>query len=357
MDNSEAVLNSFELYGLFLLTAPNMSGKSTIMRAAAAAALLTNCGFCAPVSQGSFVRRFDSIFVRGASSDIPTENKSAFGAEMGDIAALFRSCGKKSLIFVDEIGRGTSPEDGTSLAGAVLESMSEAKMKGFFATHLHSILELPLNENATKNIRFKQMEITEEGRDFRWTYKLEDGICKDSRALKTAAQFGIPDVILHRAEEFSTHLKAKKLGTSTSPNTTSLMPILDSFGDNNEKLNDDEDITTSMISVMEEVSGSQAVLIKPRWTPPPSLEGSSVVYILRLGQSFYVGESDCFSQRLRQHRSKGGAWAGASAFATKVMGGKSNAKNLESRLIQKIAQSGYDLVSTIDGRKIKPRKK
>ena len=104
MDRSQAVSNTFRLDGLFLITAPNMSGKSTLMRSTAAAALLINSGLCAPVGPGSSVRRFDSLFVRGASADIPTEDKSAFGAEMGDVAALFRSCGGRSLVFVDEIG-------------------------------------------------------------------------------------------------------------------------------------------------------------------------------------------------------------------------------------------------------------
>ena len=206
MDKSEAVLNSFKLNGLFLLTAPNMSGKSTIMRSTAAAALLTNCGLSAPFGVGSFVRRFDSIFVRGASADVPTENKSAFGAEMEDIAALLRSSTESSLVFFDEIGRGTSPTDGTSLAGAVLEEMATAKMNGIFATHLHDILMLPLREEAKHNIATKRMQSdykpTEEIKKIRWTYKLMDGLCTDSHAIVTAARFGIPDGILQRAEDF-----------------------------------------------------------------------------------------------------------------------------------------------------------
>ena len=72
------------------------------MRSTAAASLLTVCGLCAPLESG-FVQRFDNIFVRGASADVPTESKSAFGAEMGDVAALVRACGKESLVFVDEV--------------------------------------------------------------------------------------------------------------------------------------------------------------------------------------------------------------------------------------------------------------
>ena len=79
------------------------------------------------LGEGSFVRRFDSIFFRGASADVPTENnKSAFGAEMGDISALLWSSTRRSLVFVDElvVGRGTSPtDDGTTVAGTILEEM------------------------------------------------------------------------------------------------------------------------------------------------------------------------------------------------------------------------------------------
>ena len=177
MDRSQSVSNSFELDGMFLLTAPNMSGKSTLMRSTAAAAHMINAGLCAPVKPGSSVRRFDSIFLRGASADVPTEDKSAFGAEMGDVASLLRSSGRKSLVFVDEIGRGTSPKDGTSLAGAILEQMSVSCMSGMFATHLHGILNLPYSAAAEARLRKKRMAITEDSHgELKWTYTLEDGI-------------------------------------------------------------------------------------------------------------------------------------------------------------------------------------
>ena len=211
MDRSESVPNTFDLDGLFLLTATNMSGKSTLMRSAAAAALLVNCGLCAPADAGTRVRRFDSLFVRGASADVPAEDRSAFGAEMGDVSALLRSCGRRSLVFVDEIGRGTSPRDGTSLAGAILEGMAEGGMSGAFATHLHGVLDLPFSARAGDRLRRKRMAIREEdgGVGWRkWTYTLEDGVCTDSLALLTAAEFGLPESILRRAEELSKCLEA-----------------------------------------------------------------------------------------------------------------------------------------------------
>ena len=139
-----------------------------------------------------------------ASADVPTEDKSAFGAEMGDVAALLRSCGERSLVFVDEIGRGTSPKDGTSLAGAILEKMAESYMSGMFATHLHGILKLPYSSTAEARLRKKRMAISEYGNgQLKWTYTVEDGVCTNSLALLTAAKFGLPKSILQRAEQLS----------------------------------------------------------------------------------------------------------------------------------------------------------
>ena len=221
MHKSKAVTNTFDLSSMILLTAPNMSGKSTLMRSTAAAALLTICGLCAPLSSKSRIPRFDTLFLRGASSDIPSEDKSAFGAEMGDLAALFRCSGHKSLVFVDELGRGTSPRDGTRLAGAVLETMAESGMSGIFATHLHDVLELPLNKTriATKRIKIDQSEENDGNINYEWTHKLEDGICTDSMALVTAERFGLPDEIISRARELTAFIPQRNTPEASASTT------------------------------------------------------------------------------------------------------------------------------------------
>ena len=350
MDKSESVLNSFNLNGMFLLTAPNMSGKSTIMRSTASASLLTNCGLCAPLEDGSIVPRFDNIFVRGASADIPTENKSAFGAEMQDIAALLRACGDKSLVFVDELGRGTSPTDGAALAGAVLEEMASKGMKGFFATHLHSILDLPLVDDAKCNIIKKRMETSED----LWTYKIVDGVCTDSQALKTAAKFGIPQSIIQRAKGLSQVLKNPYKDSSSD--VTSFITeegkeeaLSSSFHNSIEK-----DDIKEVLPIIKPLSDDTPVYIPPNWTPPASLEGKSVVYVLLVKGRYYIGETDSLAKRIRHHRSKSG-WADGSSVAVRVKGGKTNARNLESLLIRKFASAGLPLHSVTDGQKIRPR--
>ena len=190
MSKGEAVRNDVKLDGqMALLTAPNMSGKSTVMRSVGAATLLAQCGLLAPVGKGSKVGSFDEIFVRGASSDVPAMGKSAFGAEMEDVKDMLEGCGQGSLVIVDELGRGTSPRDGTAIAAAVLEAMAEKKMTGFFSTHLHGVLELEkeMEEEVRERIRMMRMRADDDGKgSVDWTYNLEDGVCNDSMAIATA---------------------------------------------------------------------------------------------------------------------------------------------------------------------------
>ena len=356
MDKSAAVSNSFDIDGMFLLTAPNMSGKSTLMRSTAAAALLANCGLCAPVGRNTFIRRFDSLFVRGASADVPTENKSAFGAEMGDIAALLRSCGQDSLVFVDELGRGTSPKDGTSIAAAVLEAMADSGMSGIFATHLHDIMDLSLT--SWDRIRKKRMAVDQTADDYSWTYRIEDGVCTDSLALVTAARFGLPQSLLERAAALNDELVASDASTSSAFEMQK--------GVNGDVVNGKykrKEATASGLDLACGILGvddSSAYRIPPQWSPPPSLEGSSCVYIVELNEEpprYYVGETDSMQRRLQQHRAKGGPWTSLTALALPVSGGKSQARNMESLVIQRLAKAGFELVSISDGRTIRPARK
>ena len=355
MDKSEAISNSFDLDGIFFLTAPNMSGKSTLMRSTGAVALLTSCGLCAPLCSDSEIRRFDNIFVRGASADVPTENKSAFGAEMGEIAALLRSCGHDSLVFVDELGRGTSPRDGTCIAAAVLESMAGAGINGIFATHLHAIIDLPLLD--WDRIQEKRMAINDDtvhNGDVSWTYRIEDGVCTESMALVTAARFGLPTQILSRAASFTdflnTYEKSTRPVTKESPKSR-LSP-------KPENILQHESL--GLLEACKVIGCSDtAMQIPPRWQAPSSLEGTSCVYILELNESpsycrYYVGETDSIGQRLKSHRAKGGAWTQATAAAFAVYGGKTQARNMESLAIQRLAQAGFSLISISDGRSIRP---
>lgn len=269
---------------------------------------------------------------------------------MGDIAALLRCCKDKSLVFVDELGRGTSPRDGTRLAGAVLEAMAESGMSGFFATHLHDILDLPIRSD---RIQKKRMAIHDSDHDdiYKWTYRLEDGVCTDSMALVTAKQFGVPESVLERAEAFWKDRPA--LSATDSAQVTPDEP--------DATVLDTEALRTraQVIRIAERIIGQQGVLVAPKWEAPPYVEGMSTVYVLELDETpsrYYIGETDNFRQRLQTHRRKKGKWSNLTAIVYLVPeeeAGKSQARVLESRLIEKLSKEGVSLESTFDGRSVR----
>ncbi|KAG7371907.1 MutS2 protein [Nitzschia inconspicua] len=371
MERSNAISNTFSLSSMVLLTAPNMSGKSTLMRSTAAATLLTICGLCAPLSSDSRVLRFDTLFLRGASADVPAEDKSAFGAEMGDLSALFRCCGPNSFVFVDELARGTSPHDGTRLAGAVLEAMAERGMCGIFATHLHGIIDLPLK--GRDRISLKRMAILHDDKNdrhdaesYEWTYRLEDGVCTDSLALVTADRFGLPTEIIQRAEELGNELGGYLSEKTIEPFLGEEKDVHSQTGDatlsktdgrhNHHILSNRSDYKEEFQNIVkfanELIEETQSVAVPPNFLPPPNLCNRSCLYVLQLTKdppSYYVGETDDLPQRLKQHRKKGGAWK-HSHVAAFPLHDKTRARYWESSLIRELARSGYRLESTTDGR-------
>ena len=194
----EAVPNTISLEGVFLLTAPNMSGKSTLLRATLVAALLANAGLLVPCLKSAWVPRYDNFFLRTASFDVPSEGKSAFGVEMDDIRIILRDASRRSLVMVDELGKGTSSRDGSALAGALLEKLDSLQLAAIFATHLHEIFQLPLQ---LRGVQTKRMGIARDGNDQpTWTFRVEDGVCTESLAMNTARRFGVPAELITRAE-------------------------------------------------------------------------------------------------------------------------------------------------------------
>ncbi|CBJ26088.1 MutS protein homolog 1A [Ectocarpus siliculosus] len=125
LPRQEAVPNSFDFGGLFLLTAPNMSGKSTLMRAVLACSLLSNAGLFAPCTS-AVVPRFDCFFLRTASYDIPAEDKSAFALEMDDVRVMLRDSSDRSLALVDELGKGTSARTTPTTRGGLTPWKTES---------------------------------------------------------------------------------------------------------------------------------------------------------------------------------------------------------------------------------------
>lgn len=160
-------------------------------------------------------------------------------------------------------------------------------------------------------------------------------------ALLTASKFGLDDSIIARAEELS--------GYFSGGESSSIYSSLDTMAP-----------STNIKELLERSAGNtgkKSVHIPPLYMPPPSLEGSSCVYILQLGGSgtrYYVGETDSLMRRLSQHRARGEDWKFASTIAIQVSGGKSSARSLESKIIQIMSRRGFDLVSIADGTSVRP---
>ena len=138
-----AVPNDVAVSGLVLLTGPNMAGKSTVLRTTAASALLAACGLFVPADAAA-VPHFDSLVVRMSSTDSPAEGLSSYAVEMAEVRAMLDVVTPESLVFIDELGRGTEAAHGTAMGGAVVEALDAAGARGMFATHLHGVLDLPL---------------------------------------------------------------------------------------------------------------------------------------------------------------------------------------------------------------------
>ncbi|CAM9772584.1 unnamed protein product, partial [Chrysoparadoxa australica] len=330
------VPNSFSLDGLFLLTAPNMSGKSTIMRSTMAAALLANAGLFIPASEAT-VPRYDAFFMRTSSHDVPSEGKSAFALEMDDMRVVLEGGTPRSLVMVDELGKGTSSRDGAGLSGALLEELDRMRVSGIFATHLHELFALPLS---TRSVSYKRMGFIvedaghEKGQERQqWTFKLEDGQCTNSLALQTALDHSIPQAVVSRAQVLSTSFDALCRGPGGASNSSEGRGSGSVQGAalNGEALEEKEEQSSAIDMMSQSIPSSAAAQVlststgvalegllhvKPQYSPPPQLEGRACVYILRArpkesdeigrngGGWWYIGESEALAQRLKQHRSR-----------------------------------------------------
>eukprot|EP00980_Cylindrotheca_fusiformis_P013448 scaffold3437_cov113-Cylindrotheca_fusiformis.AAC.15 len=255
--------------------------------------------------------------------------------------------------------------DGTRLAGAVLEAMAQRGMTGIFATHLHDILELPLDRR--DRIINKRLAIEQQGGSYEWKYLLEDGVCKDSLALVTAARFGLPEEIIRRAEDLAEYIPevGKLRNEADTSQRNEISPSGPSKGTDTasqykqDTLEDQQQRELDFqraVSLAEDLTGQASIPIPPRWNPPPALcNNQSCVYMIQLTANppkYYVGETDALSQRLKKHRSKGEPWSTSRAVALPVAD-KSEARAWESRLIQKLAQGGFRMESISDGRTLR----
>ncbi|MGI6070627.1 MAG: DNA mismatch repair protein MutS [Blautia sp.] len=214
-----------------IITGPNMAGKSTYMRQTALIVLMAQIGCFVPADKAN-IGLVDRIFTRVGASDDLASGQSTFMVEMTEVANILRNATPKSLLILDEIGRGTSTFDGLSIAWAVVEHISNTKLLGaktLFATHYHELTEL---EGKLPGVNNYCIAVKERGDDIVFLRKIVRGGADKSYGIQVAKLAGVPDSVINRAKELVEELvdsditsAFKDLTAPRKKNTVSFDPV------------------------------------------------------------------------------------------------------------------------------------
>ncbi|MBQ5951792.1 MAG: DNA mismatch repair protein MutS [Lachnospiraceae bacterium] len=190
-----------------VITGPNMAGKSTYMRQVALITLMAQIGSFVP-AKAADIGVFDRIFTRVGASDDLASGQSTFMVEMTEVANILRHATSRSLLILDEIGRGTSTFDGLSIAWAVVEHVADPKLLGaktLFATHYHELTELEGTIDGVKNYC---IAVKEQGDEIIFLRRIVRGGADRSYGIQVARMAGVPDAVIRRAREVAEELAA-----------------------------------------------------------------------------------------------------------------------------------------------------
>lgn len=195
-----------------VITGPNMAGKSTYMRQTALIVLMAQIGSFVP-AESAEIGICDRIFTRVGASDDLASGRSTFMVEMSEVSYILKNATRKSLLILDEIGRGTSTYDGLSIAWAVVEYIADTKKlgsKALFATHYHELTEL---EGRLKGVKNYCIAVKEQGDGVIFLRKIIRGGADKSYGIQVARLAGLPEEVLHRAKEISDALLQNDINT------------------------------------------------------------------------------------------------------------------------------------------------
>ena len=198
-----------------IITGPNMAGKSTYMRQVALIVLMAQMGSFVP-ARSAKIGLVDRVFTRIGASDDLASGQSTFMVEMAEVASILKYATSRSLLILDEIGRGTSTYDGMSIARAVLEYAANPKRLGaktLFATHYH---ELSTMEDKLPNVKNYNIAVKKRGDQMIFLRKIVPGATDDSYGIEVAKLAGIPNVVISRAREILAELEKEGGAAQTS---------------------------------------------------------------------------------------------------------------------------------------------
>jgi DNA mismatch repair protein MutS len=195
-----------------LITGPNMAGKSTYLRQAALIVIMAQAGSFVPARE-ALIGMCDRIYCRVGASDNLARGESTFLVEMNETAYILHTATEKSLVIMDEVGRGTGANDGLSIAWAVSEDLlSRVKCRTLFATHYHELSHLSHPRMANRS-----MEVDDRGGEIVFLRKLKEGPAAQSYGLHVARLAGLPENVLQRAGEIMGELEETGQSTAAAP--------------------------------------------------------------------------------------------------------------------------------------------
>ncbi len=228
LENSAFVSNDTVLDmgddSLLIITGPNMAGKSTYMRQAALIVLMAQVGSYVP-AQSAKIGVVDRIFTRVGASDDLAAGQSTFMVEMSEVANILNNATSRSLLILDEIGRGTSTFDGLSIAWSVIEFISDSDKIGcrtLFATHYHELTEL---EGKIRGIKNYCIAVKEKGEDIIFLRKIIRGGADDSYGIQVARLAGVPQPVIDRAKEILYELENADISKKEIRSRKNRLPI------------------------------------------------------------------------------------------------------------------------------------
>jgi len=200
-----------------LITGPNMAGKSTVMRQTAIAAVLCQAGSWVPAYEAE-LPIFDQIFTRVGASDDLSRGQSTFMVEMSEAAEILRKATSKSLVILDEVGRGTSTTDGLAIATSIMEDLADrVKCFTMFATHYHELVPMM---SARTNVVPVQTEVLEQNEGIVFTHRLTAGASASSFGLEVARLAGVPGHVIELAKGHLARFEQGELSKPEVPPTT-----------------------------------------------------------------------------------------------------------------------------------------
>ncbi|KZL91141.1 DNA mismatch repair protein MutS [Clostridium magnum] len=231
---------------LLLITGPNMAGKSTFMRQVALIVLMAQIGSFVPAKK-AVIAVCDKIFTRIGASDDLAAGKSTFMVEMWEVSNILKNATNKSLILLDEVGRGTSTYDGLSIAWSVIEYISgnsKLKCKTLFATHYHELTKL---EGILEGVKNYSVSVKEIGSDIVFLRKIVRGGADQSYGIEVAKLAGLPEEVINRAKHILERIEKENGSDINIEDISNLREVAVDKVESNEKENSTEVVVEESI--------------------------------------------------------------------------------------------------------------